>query len=145
VSVDKRRGDPEEEKVRDYIKQRRNAWGENDKSSRKSIRRRKASVNRSYRHAARQAVDAWHEPDDVTDAVLKVRRKEWKKFPDLPLALWVELQLHLGARRSGPKGIGPRRSDGRRGTNHQEPRRTRAEALKRLKKTDPQADPYSLW
>jgi hypothetical protein len=112
--VDKRRGDPEEEKVRDYTKQRRNAWGENDKSSRKSIRRRKAWVNRSYRHAVRQAVDAWHEPDEVTDAVLKVRRKEWKKFPDLPLALWVELQLDLGAMRSGPKGLarGDRMADG---------------------------------
>ncbi len=85
MSVEKRHGDPEEEKIRDYTKQRRNAWGENDKSSRKAIRLRKAWVNRSYRRAVRQAVDAVHEHDDVTDAAQKIRRKEWKKGADLPL------------------------------------------------------------
>src|SRR5258708_26273652 len=119
-------------------------WGENDKSSRRAIRLRKAWVNRSYRRAVRQAVDAVHEHDDVTDAAQKIRRKEWKKGADLPLAMHVELQLDLVARRHGPGGLRPRRSDGRLGSNHPAPGRISAEALKRLKHTDPQADPYRL-
>src|SRR4028119_181715 len=45
---------PQEKKRLSYAKDRRNTYGENDKSSRKNIRRRKRHPNRSNRRTARQ-------------------------------------------------------------------------------------------
>jgi hypothetical protein len=121
--VDSRRRDPEREKIRDYTKQRRNLYGENDKSSRKAIRFRKAWVNRSYRRTVRQAIDVEWEPDLVTEAVQIVQRKDWKKSADEPLAAKVESRA--------------RPSD----SNHPATSPLRTEALKRLRK----AGRYPAW
>jgi hypothetical protein len=123
----KRQRDPVEEKVRDYTKQRHYAYGENNKSSRKAIRFRKAWVNRSYRRTVHQAAEAEHDPDFVTDAVQTIRRKDWKKYSDLALAHHVEFQLNMGARRYGPDRGSSR--------NHPAPRGIRKEALRRLEKS----------
>ena len=120
--MDSEHRDPERDKIRDYTKQRRNLYGENDKSSRKAIRFRKAWVNRSYRRTVRQAIDAELEPDLVADAVQVVQRKDWKKSADEPLAAQVESRVK-------PYGNPSARSP------------LRKEALKRLRK----AGWYSSW
>jgi hypothetical protein len=48
------RRSPQEKKALSYAKDRRNAYGENDKSSRRNIPLRKRLVNRANRHAAQQ-------------------------------------------------------------------------------------------
>lgn len=48
--------DPREDKIRSYQRDTRNIYGENDKSSRKNIRFRKAWVNRTYRRGVHEAI-----------------------------------------------------------------------------------------
>jgi hypothetical protein len=87
--------DPREEKVLDYQRQRTNAYGENDKSSRKSIRFRKAEVNRTYRRGVNTAI-ARSAIDQIDEDAVRVTRRAWKKLPDIPLA--VDIQDHMSTR-----------------------------------------------
>jgi hypothetical protein len=82
---------PQEKKKLSYRKDRRNTYGENGKSSRKSIRLSKALDIRAVRHAqdqvllrARscQAEDAWV---DVEVRTRDARIRQWEKIPDQPL------------------------------------------------------------
>lgn len=78
-----RRVTPQENKIRDYLNQRTNSYGENDKSSRKAIRVRKAWVNRSFRRTINNALETNH--DDwglVENEVNASKRLPWKKCPD---------------------------------------------------------------
>ena len=75
---------PQEKKRLSLKKDCRNTYGENDKSSRKSIRFRKRWVNRSYRREINQAVDSIA-ADEIQTKTEEVRRKEWKKCSDTPL------------------------------------------------------------
>src|SRR4028119_195110 len=90
---------PQEKKRLSYAKDRRNTYGENDKSSRKNIRRRKRHPNRSNRRNARQSLSAAGGAVDATpleqvEAALKHRRpKRWRKRADSPLALVVPRKL----------------------------------------------------
>ncbi|MEV4838575.1 hypothetical protein AB0K05_29010 [Nonomuraea sp. NPDC049486] len=87
----KRGKTPQEKKRLSYTKDRRNDYGENDKSSRKSIRRSKRMPHRANRHrdhqilgAARAAAD--EQSSGVVEERLYVRRpKRWKKVRDAPL------------------------------------------------------------
>lgn len=87
---------PQEKKRLSYVKDRRNSYGENDKSSRKNIRRNKRIPNSANRRHARTVLTALlGSPDDFrADAVeerMKVRRpKRWRKFPDAPLGAVVD-------------------------------------------------------
>jgi hypothetical protein len=63
---------------------RRNTYGENDKSSRKSIHRRKQWANQSYRRAVRQSLRS-PDPGMAEDCACKVPRARWKKWPDQSL------------------------------------------------------------
>ena len=87
----RRRKTPQEKKALSLSRDRRNAYGENDKASRKAIPRRKASVNRANRHQDQQALDkVLGIPDEKLDdaaeqRVLGRRRKKWRKWPDEPL------------------------------------------------------------
>jgi hypothetical protein len=82
---------PQEKKRLSLSKDRRNTYGENDKASRKNVRRAKARVNRADRHQDHQILDgAVGAPDDdiddaVEQAVLGRRRKFWRKSADTPL------------------------------------------------------------
>ncbi len=81
---------------------RRNAYGENAKASRKAIPRRKALSQRSARRAAAVAIHGLaqessahvEEPSDrrLADARAKVRRG-FRKSPDPPLGERVEKKL----------------------------------------------------
>jgi hypothetical protein len=85
------RRSPRAKKALSYAKDRRNAYGENDKSSRKNIPLRKRLVNRANRHAAQQQL---REASGLADAecaervevrLRGTRPKVWRKRPDLPL------------------------------------------------------------
>lgn len=82
---------PQDKKRLSLEKDGRNAFGENDKASRKNIPRAKAKVNRANRRADTVALtDALGPPDNeveavVEDAVQGRRRKVWRKWPDEPL------------------------------------------------------------
>ncbi|HEX2697713.1 MAG TPA: hypothetical protein VHM28_08385 [Anaerolineales bacterium] len=76
--------DPRKKKQESLKHDRRNTYGENDKSSRKSIRRRKQLVNQIYRHKVKQVLSP-KGIDATEDAVAEIRRPYWKKSPDRPL------------------------------------------------------------
>lgn len=90
---------PQEKKELSYAKDRRNTYGENDKSSRKNIPASKARVNRSYRRKVNdvlQVASELVEPQEleaVEHKVASVKREFWKKAPDAPLGEVVERQL----------------------------------------------------
>ncbi|GAA3440758.1 hypothetical protein [Planomonospora venezuelensis] len=94
-----RRRSPQEKKRLSYAKDRRNAYGENDKSSRKNIRRNKRAPHRANRHRVRQvleaavgAVDEGAE-EEVERRLLAKRPKSWEKSPDAPLGEIVQYTL----------------------------------------------------
>jgi hypothetical protein len=82
---------PQEKKALSYAKDRRNDYGENDKSSRKAIPLRKRLVNRANRHNTQRLLgDATGSPDpaaadDAEQRALGKRPKRWKKWRDKPL------------------------------------------------------------
>ena len=77
---------PQDKKRKSLECDGRNRYGENDKSSRKAIRRRKAIVNRSFRRSVKQTLtDADADPDALNEHVDDVKRIDWKKVPDTAL------------------------------------------------------------
>jgi hypothetical protein len=77
---------PQEKKRKSFELDGRNCYCENSKSSRKAIPRRKALVNRAYRHAANQALLHPNNDVDVLDeTVSKTKRSGWKKVRDVAL------------------------------------------------------------
>ena len=87
----RRRLSPQEKKELSLQKDRRNAYGENDKASRKNIPRAKARVNRANRRADTVAMSGGvgrpveSLDERVDDAIAGRRRKVWRKLPDEPL------------------------------------------------------------
>ena len=90
---------PQEKKQLSYDRDRRNAYGENDKASRKAIPRGKRQAARAARRLASR-----HMPRNVTDVPVEqatdidttlaaARRKyRWRKEPDIPLRDYVARQ-----------------------------------------------------
>jgi hypothetical protein len=82
---------PQQKKAESLKKDRRNAYGENAKSSRKNIPRRRAEGHQAVRRLARQALNAAAERADaeIVDAAepqLRLKRlRGWIKDPDEPL------------------------------------------------------------
>ncbi|WP_432059936.1 hypothetical protein [Streptomyces sp. S1] len=95
---------PQEKKRLSYVKDHRNNYGENDKSSRKNIRRNKRFPNSANRRHAQTALAALLGSPDVVraDAVeerMSGRRpKRWQKFPDAPLGAIVDGTLRHRAK-----------------------------------------------
>lgn len=103
------RRDPQQKKALSYARDRRNDWGENDKSSRRNIRRNKRAPNRADRHRERQvlagAAGAVIPPEVAERAEIKLYAKrtmwltkKWRKWRDAPLAEVVEAKLRRRAR-----------------------------------------------
>ncbi|WP_159401029.1 hypothetical protein [Streptomyces sp. NRRL B-24484] len=82
---------PREKKRLSYLKDRRNAYGENDKGSRTSIRRRKRAVNSANRRLHRTVLatlngrPAGDRAAEVAERAAGRRPKRWRKVPDAPL------------------------------------------------------------
>jgi hypothetical protein len=98
------RRSPQEKKALSYAKDRRNDYGENDKSSRKNIRRNKLAPNRADRHREHQVlsqaagVDVTPEVAERAETKLLAKRsmwltKRWRKWRDAPLGEIVEGRL----------------------------------------------------
>jgi hypothetical protein len=84
---------PQQDKQLSYAKDRRNNYGQNDKSSRTSIRLRKRLVNRANRHHDQQVLNGVASIDDaevIEQKLLATRRKRWRKSPDLALGAHVK-------------------------------------------------------
>ena len=107
---------PQEKKTLSYAKDCRNTYGENDKGSRESIRKRKAGVNRVYRRKINEVLDHIGsgvdiEAADAADAEAKnIRRPFWKKATDQPLGEIVERKIkrrvdHAGKGKTARKAI----------------------------------------
>ena len=82
---------PQEKKALSLARDRRNAYGANDKASRKSIPLRKRLVNRANRHLEQSllgpAVGADADGVEQAESELRGRRpKMWRKSPDRRLS-----------------------------------------------------------
>jgi hypothetical protein len=96
------RRSPQEDKVLSYAKDRRNGYGENDKSSRRAIRVRKQWVNGTYRSRIHGALhDPNGDPDLIDEAVGSVVRPYWKKYRDETLGDVVGWKLSARQTRPG--------------------------------------------
>jgi hypothetical protein len=95
---------PQEKKRLSYERDRRNDYGENDKSSRKNIPRSKRAPHRANRRLASTLLQAAvGVPDpDLEDAaeqrLLGKRPKSWRKWRDAPLAAILAYQLRRRVR-----------------------------------------------
>jgi hypothetical protein len=77
---------PQAKKRLSLLKDCQNTYGENDKSSRTSIRWRKSWVNRTYRRDVNQSLgEATEDFDRLTDRAKTIDRHPWKKCADMPL------------------------------------------------------------
>lgn len=88
---------PQKKKLLSYIHDQRNLYGESRTSAIKSIRRRKAAVNRSDQRAVAQRTKALslYEPNEkFASLVYTVVREKWKKYPDRPLVEYIESRSH---------------------------------------------------
>jgi hypothetical protein len=90
---------PQQKKRESYSKDRRNAYGESSKGSRKSIRRRKRHPKRANRRNATTVLATVKGPaklevlEGVESKIEGKRGKQWQKSPDVPLGAWVEGRL----------------------------------------------------
>ncbi len=90
----KRRLSPQEKKAYSYAKDRRNDYGENDKSSRKNIPLSKARAQRAVRRSDKSTLRS----NPLSDAIPEKRQKPaWKKCPDLALGADLEFKGQRGA------------------------------------------------
>jgi hypothetical protein len=103
------RRSPQEKKALSYAKDRRNDYGENDKSSRKNIRRNKRAPNRADRHREHQVLSQATGIDVISDIAERAETKlsakksmwltkRWRKWRDAPLGQIVEGKLRRRAR-----------------------------------------------
>jgi hypothetical protein len=103
------RRDSQEKKALSYAKDRRNDYGENDKSSRKNIRRNKRTPNRADRHRQRQilaaatGLDIGIDVAEQAESKLLAKKsvwmtKRWRKWRDAPLVEFVAYKLQRRAR-----------------------------------------------
>jgi hypothetical protein len=108
------RRSPQEKKALSYARDRRNAYGESDKGSRKAIPLHKRLVSRANRHAARQQLSetgdrvASERAERVEERVQGAKPKTWRKWPDQPLGQILEQKRQRRASHNptGPTGTG---------------------------------------
>jgi hypothetical protein len=95
----KRQKTPQEKKAESYAFERRDTYGENNKSSRKNVPRRKIRINRDYRRTVRQQLvlsnaELSEELADTIDVEAKnIHREPFRKCPGTPLREVVKANL----------------------------------------------------
>jgi hypothetical protein len=99
AAMSKRRS-PQEKKRLSYSRDRRNCYGENDKSSRRNIARGKRRNRRTRRYAEQRPLAELRGPVDeravelVEDRLVLARRSErWRKWPDCQLGQHIAHRL----------------------------------------------------
>ncbi|AQR74985.1 hypothetical protein [Sphingomonas sp. LM7] len=102
---------PQDKKALSLAKDRRNAYGESDKASRKAIPARKAGENRKSRRKAVHALKVVERVDEraaeviVSSLAHDVERVGgWTKSPDMPLGEVVAHAKRAALSREGRKG-----------------------------------------
>jgi hypothetical protein len=99
----KRQKTPQEKKAESYAFERRDTYGENNKSSRKNVPRRKIRINREYRRTIRQKLvlsntGLSEELADTIDVEAKnIHREPFRKWSGTPLREVVEAKLERRA------------------------------------------------
>ena len=103
---------PQEKKSLSYARDRRNVYGENDKSSRKAIPARKAAESRKSRRKANHALGVVERLDEEAAATVESSLRHdtervggWIKEPDAPLSEYMDLQ----SRRRAWRDLSPNR------------------------------------
>lgn len=91
---------PREKKIASLLHDRRNVYGENDKSSRKNIPRSKQISHQAIRSAANRPLsalvaqtdeDAFTEAESIVrENIMAKERKGFSKSPDAPLGQFLE-------------------------------------------------------
>jgi hypothetical protein len=86
---------PQEKKELSYKNDSKNDYGESSKSSRKNIPKKKRMVNKTYRGSVKQVIhqNTAYEINDLPDIdskVKQVKRRKWKKSPDISLGQFLE-------------------------------------------------------
>ncbi len=76
---------PQDKKANELAHDRRNTYGENDKSSRRAIRLRKRWRSRLERQALRQALDRSAATAEDSGIDVPAPRGQWRKCPDTPV------------------------------------------------------------
>jgi hypothetical protein len=100
---------PQEKKRRSYARDHRNAYGQNNKASRKLIPTRKKKSERAYRKNTAQQIPALRSPaellqdDDIEHRIATVQKKRWRKVRDIPLGDFVQRQADSRVARDGRK------------------------------------------
>jgi hypothetical protein len=91
---------PQEKKALSYAKDRRNGYGENDKSSRKAIPRRKAAENRGSRRKVTRSLSEMQRLDEAGAALVESSARNgmervggFKKKADIPLSEHLQRKL----------------------------------------------------
>ena len=89
---------PRQKKVASLSRDRRGVHGENDKATRRNLPRKKARLNRAFRHEVHEGLRVDGAPvqtlqlEELDASVSAVRRKKFKKVPDLPLIEYIDRQ-----------------------------------------------------
>jgi hypothetical protein len=101
---------PAEKKALSYARDCRNAYGENDKASRKAIPARKAGEARKVRRKAVQALKIAERVDEAESAVIESALRQdlervggWTKAPDVPLGRMIRASKLCREKRDGRK------------------------------------------
>ncbi|GAB6903118.1 hypothetical protein [Kineosporia succinea] len=99
-----RRRTPQEKKTLSLTRDRRNAYGENDKASRRCIPANKRRVNRVNRRVERHHLSvALHGDEEIRDRaeqrLLAHTRETWRKAADLPLGEYQARQRNRRVQR----------------------------------------------
>ncbi len=96
-----RQRSPQEKKQLSYLKDRRNGYGENQKSSRKNIPRSKRAGHHALRRGEQLALERLRAFDGTVDdsEVRFARRRtgQWRKSADTPLGEMVAYRLERRA------------------------------------------------
>jgi hypothetical protein len=97
-----KRRSPQEKKDLSYERDGRNAYGENDKASRKAIPRRKRLRARATRRLANQQLPSnvadvpIEQAEDIDRVIATAKQKyDWRKKPDIPLRDWIARKRKL--------------------------------------------------
>ncbi len=111
---------PQEKKELSYKKDRRNNYGESRVASVKGIRKRKSTTNRILRRGNKRVaelsiisiVSDTNDKAIIELAKMAIKKKRWKKAPDVSLGQYVKEQKQKAVQRTGRKKESKKKRNG---------------------------------